>query len=43
MATLGSAYYLLPLPLLLGGLCGWLVSFLLLRRRMETLDSFLLC
>lgn len=32
-----------PLPLLLGGLCGWIVSFLLLRRRMEKLDSFLMC
>lgn len=32
-----------PLPLLLGGLCGWIVSFLLLRRRMERLDSFLMC
>lgn len=32
-----------PLPLLLGGLFGWVVSFLLLRRRMENLDSFLMC
>lgn len=32
-----------PLPLLLGGLCGWIVAFLLLRRRMEKLDSFLMC
>lgn len=32
-----------PLPLLVGGLCGWIVSFLLLRRRMEKLDSFLMC
>lgn len=32
-----------PLPLLLGGICGWIVSFLLLRRRMEKLDSFLMC
>lgn len=42
-ATLGDAFYLLPLPLLLGGLCGWIASFLLLRRRMERLDSFLMC
>lgn len=34
---------LYPLPLLLGGLSGWIVSFLLLRRRMEKLDSFLMC
>lgn len=32
-----------PLPLLIGGLCGWVVSFLLLRKRMEKLDSFLMC
>ena len=43
MAAQSSDYFLLPLPLLLGGLCGWLVSFLLLRRRMEKLDSFLMC
>ena len=43
MAALGDIYYLLPLPLLLGGLGGWVAAFALLRRRMETLDSFLLC
>lgn len=42
-AVLGNAFYLLPLPLLAGGLCGWLVAFVLLRRRMEKLDSFLMC
>ena len=42
-ASLSGALYALPLPLLLGGLCGWTVSFLLLRRRMENLDSFLMC
>lgn len=31
------------LPLLVAGVCGWLVSFVLLRRRMENLDSFLMC
>ena len=36
-------FYSLPLPLLVGGLCGWVVAFLLLRRRMEKLDSFLMC
>lgn len=40
-AVLWNAFY--PLPLLLGGLCGWLVAFLKLRRRMERLDSFLMC
>lgn len=42
-AALSGVFYLLPLPMLLGGLCGWVVSFLLLRRRMEKLDSFLMC
>lgn len=42
-AARGDIYYLLPLPLLLGGLVGWFVSFGLLRRRMEKLDSFLMC
>lgn len=40
-AVLLNDFY--PFPLLLGGLCGWVVAFLLLRRRMETLDSFLMC
>ena len=40
-ATLVNDFY--PFPLLFGGLCGWIVSFLLLRRRMEKLDSFLMC
>lgn len=31
------------LPLLIGGLSGWVVAFLLLRRRMDKLDSFLMC
>lgn len=34
---------LYSLPLFLGGTSGWLVSFLLLRRRMEKLNPFLLC
>lgn len=41
VAVLLDDFY--PLPLLLGGLCGWIVSFLLLRQRMESLDSFLVC
>ena len=40
-AALWNGFY--PLPLLIGGLCGWLVAFLLLRRRMKKLDSFLMC
>lgn len=41
VAVLWNDFY--PLPLLVSGLCGWIVSFLLLRRRMEKLDSFLMC
>ena len=43
IAVLEDDVYRLPLPLLSGGLCGWFVAFLLLRRRMEKLDSFLMC
>lgn len=43
MACQGGSFYALPLPLLVGGLSGWCVSFMLLRRRMEKLDSFLMC
>lgn len=43
MACQGGSFYVLPLPLLVGGLSGWFVSFALLRRRMESLDSFLMC
>lgn len=43
MACRSGDFYSLPLPLLLGGLVGWFVSFGLLRRRMEKLDSFLMC
>lgn len=31
------------LPLLAGGICGWLCSFLLLRHRMTKLNSYLMC
>ncbi|MCI8549862.1 MAG: hypothetical protein HFI68_04595 [Lachnospiraceae bacterium] len=41
VAVLWNDFY--PLALMVGGLCGWGVSFLLLRRRMEKLDSFLMC
>lgn len=43
LACLGRDFYLLPLPLLVGGLSGWVVSYVLLRRRMNKLDSFLMC
>ncbi len=41
VAVLLGGFY--PMPLLIGGLCGWVVAFLLLRRRMSRLDSFLMC
>lgn len=41
VAVLLQNFY--PFALVIGGLTGWIVSFLLLRRRMETLDSFLMC
>ena len=43
LAASGSMIFSLGLPLLIGGLCGWIVAFVLLRRRMEKLDSFLMC
>lgn len=43
IAVWTGEFYFLPLPLLVGGLSGWLVAFLLLRRRMDKLDSFLMC
>ncbi len=43
LAVKTGNFYSLPLPLLAGGLCGWVTAFLLLRRRMENLDSFLMC
>lgn len=42
-AVPGDTFYPLPLPVLLSGLCGWILSFVLLRRRMDKLDSFLMC
>lgn len=32
-----------PLPLLIGGICGWTCAFLLLRKRVEKITSFLMC
>ncbi len=40
-AMIGKPWY--PLPLLLGGLSGWVASFLALRRRLNTLNQFLMC
>ncbi|MDD6290402.1 MAG: exopolysaccharide Pel transporter PelG [Lachnospiraceae bacterium] len=38
---LGNPYY--PIPLLLGAVAGWIISFVLLRRRLKHLNSHLLC
>lgn len=43
LVCLVSGCFLLPLPLLVGGLSGWLAAYVLLRRRMNKLDSFLMC
>lgn len=40
-AGLGSPYY--PIPLLAGAVAGWIISFLLLRRRLKHLNAHLLC
>lgn len=40
-AKLGNPYY--PIPLLAGGVVGWIVSFVLLRRRLKNLNAYLLC
>ena len=36
-----SPYY--PIPLLAGAVAGWIVSFVLLRRRLKNLNAYLLC
>lgn len=38
---IGKPYY--PLPLLVGGLAGWIAAFLRLRYRLNTLNAFLMC
>jgi uncharacterized membrane protein len=38
---LGNPYY--PIPVLLGGIVGWIVSFILLRHRIKNLNSYLMC
>lgn len=37
----GMPYY--PIPVLVGGIAGWVITFLALRRRMRTLNEFLFC
>lgn len=32
-----------PLPLLIGGVCGWICAFVLLMRRLKTLTAYLMC
>lgn len=40
-SVVGEPYY--PLPVLCGGIAGWIVSFVLLRRRLKNLNAYLLC
>ena len=37
----GTPFY--PLPLLIGGLAGWIAAFLCLKRRLKNLNVFLMC
>lgn len=38
---IGNPFY--PIPLLAGGVAGWIISFVLLRRRLKNLNAYLLC
>ncbi len=38
---MGTAYY--PLPVLAGGIAGWITGFVLLRKRIKNLNSYLFC
>ena len=38
---LGNPYY--PLPLLISGLISWIIGFVLLRNRLNNLNSFIMC
>lgn len=38
---LGDPFY--PIPVLIGGLCGWIVSFIILRRKTAGLTEHLMC
>lgn len=40
-AVVGKPFY--ALPLLIGGLCGWIISFGILRYRLSHLNVFLMC
>jgi len=40
-ALLGDPFY--PMPPLIGGISGWIAAFLLLRRRLEELNAYLMC
>ena len=37
----GAPFY--PLPLIVGGIAGWIVSFLLLRKRLRNLNAYIMC
>lgn len=38
---IGEPFY--PIPVLVGGIAGWVVSFILLRKRLKNLNAYLLC
>ena len=40
-SKLGAPYY--PIPLLAGGIVGWIITFVLLRKRLKNLNAYLLC
>lgn len=39
--AIGEPYY--PIPVLLGGIVGWIVGFVMLRKRLKNLNAYLLC
>lgn len=39
--VIGEPYY--PIPVLLGGIIGWITSFIMLRKRLKNLNAYLLC
>ncbi|MFV0465689.1 MAG: exopolysaccharide Pel transporter PelG [Lachnospiraceae bacterium] len=40
-SQVGKPYY--PLPILIGAITGWIISYLALRDRLKNLDKFLMC
>lgn len=40
-SRLGTPYY--TIPVLAGGITGWVISFIMLRRRVKNLNAYLLC